>query len=179
MSLIRVLIIDDSVTIRAVLEQLIANDRECEVGGIVSDVAAARERVGSGAIDVITLDLAMPGIDGLHFLDELANRHHAPVVVVSSSTKEGTAAYDEALARGADACFDKARIMSDTANFMRVLKKTARNRKRGHAPIAKAGATTDTGEDSPVALESADPATDALPDPSADPLPAGNDARPD
>lgn len=125
MEQVRVLIIDDSVTIRAILEQMLSSDRGCRVVGIASDVQHARELLEDSFPNVITLDLAMPGIDGLQFLDELANRRHAPVVVVSSRTKEGSEASAEAIAHGAYACFDKAKLVSEAALFMRTLKKAA------------------------------------------------------
>ena len=82
--------------------------------------------MASARPNIITLDLMMPGIGGLAFLDELAHRAHCPIVVVSSTTKPGTPAETEALARGADACFDKAKIISSAPAFFALLKKTAR-----------------------------------------------------
>ena len=67
----------------------------------------------------------MPGVDGFAFLDELRSYPHAPVVVVSSATTIGSPAAEEALARGADACFDKSKIVSEAKNFIRVLKKAS------------------------------------------------------
>lgn len=128
--MIKVLIVDDSLTIRAMMEQVISQDAECEVVGIAADVETARALMRGTRPDVITLDLAMPGIDGLHFLDELADRRHAPVMVVSSATKDGTVAADEAIAHGADACFDKAKVISDVQRFIRLLKKAARRKNR-------------------------------------------------
>jgi|KBSSwiStaDraftv2_1062776.scaffolds.fasta_scaffold12911_6 two-component system chemotaxis response regulator CheB len=128
--LIRILIVDDSLTIRAILDRMIANDPKCAVVGIAPDVDAARSMLARTRPDVITLDLAMPGMNGLEFLDELAKQTHAPVVVVSSSTKDHSEAAAEALAHGAAACFDKAHVVSDAPQFMRVLKKAARRKQQ-------------------------------------------------
>ncbi|MGY4397231.1 chemotaxis response regulator CheB [Sphingomonas sp. UYAg733] len=129
MSKIAVLIIDDSVTIRAMMEQVLLQDTDFQVAGIASCIDEARVMMRRTSHDVVTLDLAMPGTDGLEFLDELANRTHAPIVVVSSLTKSDSAAATEALAHGAFACFDKARLMSDVQAFLRVLRKAATLRK--------------------------------------------------
>ncbi len=123
---LRVLVIDDSLTIRAMIEQILSGQPGCSVVGIASDVATARLLMASTRPNVVTLDLMMPGIGGLAFLDELGTRAHCPVVVVSSTTKEGSDAATEALARGADACFDKAKIISAAPAFLALLRKTAR-----------------------------------------------------
>ena len=130
MSTTRVLIVDDSVTIRAVMEQLLLHDPKFDVVGIAAGVDEARKMMHVNSHDVVTIDLTMPGMDGLAFLDELATRRHAPVVVVSSATKSGTDAETEAMARGAFACFDKAKILSDAQGFLRILHKAGTTRKR-------------------------------------------------
>lgn len=134
---IRVLIIDDSLTIRAIVERVISEDRECEVTGMAGDVDAARAMMSRASPDVITLDLAMPGMDGLHFLDELMTHHHSPVIVVSSSTASGSQAAAQALARGADACFDKGKILLEAPQFLKVLKRAARKKAKIHASVGQ------------------------------------------
>ena len=81
-----VLVIDDSLTVRAIIEQLLESDKDFRVVGSADSVAAAREMIDKFVPSVIILDLAMPGIDGFAFLDELAGHPHAPVLVVSSHT---------------------------------------------------------------------------------------------
>lgn len=120
-----VLIIDDSLTVRAIIEGLLAEDREFSVVGSASDVVTARDMIARLHPRVITLDLFMPGIDGMTFLDELGAGAHAPVLVVSSQTPDGSEMAREALARGATACFDKAKLVRDAKAFRRVLKKSA------------------------------------------------------
>lgn len=132
----RVLIIDDSITIRAMVEELLATRANCLDIAMAADVPTARRLIQSFRPTLITLDLNMPGINGLDLLDELRGDPHAPVVVVSSAVTEGSAAAREALAHGADACFDKSRIVSDSASFIRVLKEASvrKLRKRDRAP---------------------------------------------
>ena len=125
MSKISILIIDDSVTIRAMMEQIVMRDARFDVAGIASGVDEARAMMKSKVYDVITLDLLMPGIGGIAFLDELSAKTHAPVVVVSSSTRSGSPAEAEALKHGALGCFDKSRLMSDVRGFLKLLRKAA------------------------------------------------------
>lgn len=121
-----VLVIDDSLTVRAIIEQMLEGDNDLRVIGSASDVASAREMIQRFRPSAITLDLAMPGIDGLSFLDELAASPHAPVLVVSSQTRDGSDAANEAVARGAVACFDKAQLVSRGGDFRKLLKKWIR-----------------------------------------------------
>ena len=120
-----VLVIDDSMTVRAIIEQILEGEPDLTVIASASDVPTARALIARHAPSVITLDLAMPGIDGLAFLDELAGGPHAPVLVVSSHTRPDSAAESDALARGAAACFDKARLVSEGRRFARLLRKAA------------------------------------------------------
>ncbi len=123
---IRVLIVDDSVTIRAMLEHIISRDPECQVVGIAADIDDARTLMLTSRPNVITLDLAMPGLGGLHFLRELKEHPHPPIMVLSSSAKDGALEVEEAMASGAAACFDKNKLLSACPLFMSALKKAAR-----------------------------------------------------
>ncbi len=130
----RVLIIDDSLTIRALLEGVISRDSDFRVVRAASSVGSARQMMTDLLPTVITLDLAMPEVDGIDFLDELVKQRHAPILVLSSSTTAGSAARVDALSHGADACFDKAQILSDAVGFLLTLKATA----QGNWHLAKA-----------------------------------------
>ncbi|HWI87097.1 MAG TPA: response regulator [Sphingomonas sp.] len=127
---ISALIIDDSLVIRAILENVIGNHSDLAIVGIASDVETARRMIDDHQPDVITLDLALPGMDGLSFLGELSSRPHAPVIVVSSSTVAESAAAKNAVDRGAYACFDKAKLVSESDKFIRLLKKAAKQRSK-------------------------------------------------
>ena len=122
MDYVRVLIIDDSLTIRAMLEELIEREEGCRVVGMASSADDARSMITDLIPTVVTLDLNMPGIDGLTFLDELSGKVHVPVIVVSSATSAGSPQAAEAIKRGAYACFDKAHILSNTRSLVRLLK---------------------------------------------------------
>lgn len=117
-----VLVIDDSLTVRAIIEQILDKERDMVVVGSASDVPSARALIARHRPSVITLDLAMPGIDGMAFLDELAGGPHAPVVVLSSHTTPGSAAERAALDRGAVACFDKAQLVRQGGKFAKMIR---------------------------------------------------------
>jgi two-component system chemotaxis response regulator CheB len=128
-----VLVIDDSLTVRAIIEQLLNGEKDLRVVGSADGVAAARVMIDKFMPSIITLDLAMPGIDGFAFLDELAGHPHAPVLVVSSHTTPGSQSEAEAIGRGARACFDKAQLVRQGNKFTALVRK------------AVAGATTPGG----------------------------------
>jgi chemotaxis response regulator CheB len=96
-----------------------------EIVGTASTIGEARRALWERRPHVITLDLALPGEDGWDFLEYLANTSHAPVLVVSSSTTEGSPVRKNAIRLGAHACFDKARLVQDAALFMKTLRKAA------------------------------------------------------
>lgn len=122
MHLIRLLVIDDSATIRALVEQIADADPDCQVVGVAPDVPAARLLIIDRRPNLITLDLNMPGMGGLEFLNELSAAPHAPVIVLSSSATLGSHVVAEALKLGAVACFDKARIVTEAHRFRKLLR---------------------------------------------------------
>jgi chemotaxis response regulator CheB len=127
---VRVLVVDDSLTIRAMIEQILSNDREIEVVGIAADADEAWDLLSSHRPDVMTLDIAMPGLDGLRFLSDVMARQPTPVVMVSSATAPGCLERDEAMRRGAVACFGKNHIISAAGTLARLVKNAARGRTR-------------------------------------------------
>ena len=86
---IKVLIIDDSAMIRKVFEQELSKDSEIEVVGTAPDPFVGRDKIVYLKPDVITLDIEMPRMDGLTFLEKLMKHYPLPVVVVSSLAKKG------------------------------------------------------------------------------------------
>jgi chemotaxis response regulator CheB len=136
---LRVLIIDDSITIRAMLEELLEREPDCRIVGIAGDVDSARELIEQQRPNVITLDLAMPGVEGLHFLDELKAKTLAAIVVLSSSAREGAPIIAEALAHGAVACFDKAKLLSEARRFVGMLKHAVKPKVSHEHPRAGVG----------------------------------------
>jgi two-component system, chemotaxis family, protein-glutamate methylesterase/glutaminase len=97
----RVLIIDDSRVVCDVLEAALALQPDIEVVGTAADAYAARDLIVQLRPDVVTLDLQMPGMDGITFLRKLMHYHPVPVVVVSSHTHHDGALTMAALALGA------------------------------------------------------------------------------
>lgn len=101
MAKIRVLNVDDSALMRQVLAQLLSKDPEIEVVGSAPDPFIAREKIKALNPDVITLDVEMPKMDGLTFLEKLMRGRPMPVVMVSSLTEAGCQTTLRALELGA------------------------------------------------------------------------------
>jgi two-component system chemotaxis response regulator CheB len=104
---IRVLVIDDSATIRRLLVALLEQDAQIEVVGAAPDPYAARQMIKELNPDVLTLDVEMPGMSGLEFLDRLMRLRPMPVVMVSTLTERGADVTLDALALGAVDYFAK------------------------------------------------------------------------
>jgi two-component system chemotaxis response regulator CheB len=101
MNKIRVLTVDDSALMRQVLATLLAKDPDIEVIGSAPDPYIAREKIKALNPDVLTLDVEMPKMDGLTFLEKLMRGHPMPVVMVSSLTEVGCQTTLRALELGA------------------------------------------------------------------------------
>ena len=98
---IKVLIVDDSALIRALLTEIINQADDMEVIGTARDPLIAREKIRELQPDVITLDIEMPRMDGLEFLEKLMRLHPLPVLMISTHTEKGSAATLRALELGA------------------------------------------------------------------------------
>jgi two-component system chemotaxis response regulator CheB len=98
---IRVVIVDDSALIRQLLSEIINDTEDLEVVGTAPDPLVAREMIRSLNPDVITLDVEMPKMDGLSFLEKLMRLRPMPVVMVSSLTDAGAEVTLRALELGA------------------------------------------------------------------------------
>ena len=101
MSKIRVLAIDDSALVRQMLTEILNSDRSIEVIGTAADPYIAREKIKKLNPDVLTLDVEMPGMDGVTFLRNLMRLHPMPVVMVSSLTERGAEITIQSLELGA------------------------------------------------------------------------------
>lgn len=104
---IRVLIVDDSNTIRTLIRQVLAQDSRLMVVGEANDPYEAREKIKILHPDVLTLDVEMPRMNGLEFLEKLMRLRPMPVVMISSLTQKGARAALEALSLGAVDCIGK------------------------------------------------------------------------
>lgn len=98
---IRVLIVDDSATARAVLSDILQSDPMIEVVATASDAYVARDKIVELKPDVICLDVEMPRMDGITFLKRLMHYFPMPVIMVSSLTQSGAKTTLEALEAGA------------------------------------------------------------------------------
>lgn len=106
--MIRVLIVDDSALMRALLRRKLEAEPDITVVATAADAAEARQLIKHHDPDVVTLDIEMPGMDGLAFLEKIMTLRPTPVIVVSGSTHEGAAATARALKLGAVNCYAKA-----------------------------------------------------------------------
>lgn len=98
---IRVLIVDDSAVIREVLSRTLGKDGDITVVGTAVDPIDARNKIKTLSPDVVTLDIEMPNMNGLAFLDKLMRLHPIPVVMVSTLTTKGASETLLALELGA------------------------------------------------------------------------------
>ncbi|MUM78332.1 chemotaxis-specific protein-glutamate methyltransferase CheB [Pseudodesulfovibrio sp. F-1] len=107
---IRVLIVDDSAVVRKTLEDILSSDPGIEVIGTAVDPYVAAQRLKNEVPDVITLDIEMPRMDGLTFLQKLMKQHPIPVVICSSVAEQGTSNALKALEYGAVEIITKPRV---------------------------------------------------------------------
>ncbi len=98
---IKVLIVDDSALIRGVMKEIINSQPDMEVVGVAPDPLVARDLIKQTNPDVLTLDVEMPKMDGLDFLERLMRLRPMPVVMVSSLTERGSEITMRALELGA------------------------------------------------------------------------------
>ena len=118
----RVLIVDDSVVARASIGRMIEGTARFEVAGSVSDARSAMAFLAHERVDVVLLDIAMPGTDGLTALPELMRvARGAKVLIVSSSAEEGAVETIQALSLGAADTLVKPGIGSLAGKFAQLL----------------------------------------------------------
>ncbi len=98
---IQVLIIDDSALIRSVMKEVINGHADMEVVGQAPDPVSARDLIKQLQPDVLTLDVEMPRMNGLEFLEKLMRLRPMPVIMVSSLTEQGNEVTLKALELGA------------------------------------------------------------------------------
>lgn len=85
---VRTLVVDDSLTMQALIRRTLAADPAIEVVGTASSADEARVRIKELDPDVVTLDIEMPGMNGLDFLERLMRLRPTPVVMLSTLTSE-------------------------------------------------------------------------------------------
>jgi len=109
---IRVLIVDDSALVRQTLSDVLSSDPQIEILDTAADPFIAAERMQQEVPDVITLDIEMPRMDGLTFLQKIMTQHPIPVVICSSLAEEGAQSTLKALEYGAVDIITKPRVGS-------------------------------------------------------------------
>ncbi|MEI7671842.1 MAG: protein-glutamate methylesterase/protein-glutamine glutaminase [Syntrophales bacterium] len=107
---IRVLIVDDSSLVRQTLQEIISSDPDLCVTATAADPFAAAERIAEEIPDVITLDVEMPKMDGITFLQKIMSQRPIPVIICSSLADAGSETALKALEYGAVEIIQKPRL---------------------------------------------------------------------
>lgn len=151
----RVAVVDDSALVRSILSKIIDSQPDMETVGVAQDPIIARELIRNTNPDVITLDVEMPRMDGLDFLERLMRLRPTPVVMISTLTERGAETTLRALELGAVDFVAKPKVgiahglgqaMAEITDKIRVAA-TARVRRSAHLPATGgAGALAATPE---------------------------------
>ena len=156
---IRVLLVDDSLFVRTLLRRMLSADGRFEIVGEAKDGASAVDLACSLAPDVVTMDVIMPGMDGVAAVAALMKRRPTPVVMLSAHTTEGARTTLDALAAGAvdfvakpsgERSTDLSRIASELGDKLAA---AARIVPRVPPPVASAAAARPPRAEAPTASE--------------------------
>lgn len=139
---IRVLIIDDSPTMRAILMSRLSEEPDISVIGTAGSAAEGRELIKRFNPDVVTLDIEMPGMNGLDFLEKIMTLRPTPVIIVSGATQEGNAVTARALQLGAVDCYAKSDRsgmlpLDDNGRLAMLVRQAAQVRFNNRWPVAR------------------------------------------
>ncbi|WP_427025359.1 protein-glutamate methylesterase/protein-glutamine glutaminase [Aureimonas ureilytica] len=154
MTPVRVLVIDDSPTMRMLIRTALREEEDIEVVGEAGTASEARAAIKALDPDVVTLDVEMPGMPGIEFLEKIMRLRPMPVVMVSNQTGPGTATAIEALSIGAFDCLAKPRRTQDEA-FARLgqtLRAAAASRQGLLGISARRARTAEQRQDAPRPL---------------------------
>lgn len=176
MSKIKVLIVDDSAMMRKILSKMISEAGDMEIVGQASDPFEARDLLVSQIPDVMILDIEMPKMDGLTFLDKVMNHRPFPILIFSGHAKTGSQVALKALELGAVDILEKPQdltkgfdsIKDTILNKIRMAGKSKVSAGRGpvgsKAPAAKAPAILSSDYDAStiLAVASSTGGTEAL-----------------
>ncbi|MEP3439227.1 MAG: chemotaxis response regulator protein-glutamate methylesterase [Hoeflea sp.] len=136
----RVLVVDDSPTMRGLIKAVLRSDPGIEVVGEAGDALEARNAIKQLNPDVITLDVEMPNMNGIEFLDKIMKLRPMPVIMVSTLTHRGAEASLAALELGAFDCVGKP-LPGDPSPFARLAETVkAAARSQRHRPDPATGA---------------------------------------
>ena len=112
---VRTIVVDDSPSMQKLIAAVLGSDPEIKVVGTAANPEEARKMIKALDPDVITLDIEMPGMNGLDFLERLMRLRPMPVVMISSWTRKGADATIAALEIGAFSCLPKPRMDDEEA----------------------------------------------------------------
>ena len=110
MTAIQVMVVDDSAIVRQTLKALLDAEPDIEVCDVAQDPIVAAQKLRRRVPDVILLDIEMPRMDGLTFLEKLMTQHPIPVVICSSLTTKGSESAFAALEMGAIEVIEKPKV---------------------------------------------------------------------
>ncbi len=133
----RVLIVDDSATIRKLLTKILNQEYGFEIAGEAANVNEAEAFLKTQTADVMTLDIHMPGMDGLTYLQTLNGRDHPPVVLISSVSAEDAIKVFKCLEMGAFDYIEKPKGMQLEGEADRI-RETVRAAKLQKKKVVKA-----------------------------------------
>ncbi|MBB4573468.1 protein-glutamate O-methylesterase CheB [Rhizobium lentis] len=144
----RVLVVDDSPTMRGLITAVLSSDPEVNVIGQAGDALEAREAIKRLNPDVVTLDIEMPNMNGLDFLEKIMTLRPMPVIMVSTMTHRGAEATLAALEIGAFDCVGKPgpgepRPFGDLAEKVKAAARTQRQFSQPAAAVAPPPSFTD------------------------------------
>lgn len=145
---IRVLVVEDSPTMRAILRTRLEREADIAVVGMAANAAEGRQLMRELDPDVVTLDVEMPGMNGLDFLAKIMELRPTPVIVVSGSTQRGTETTARAFALGAIDCYAKTEgsgglPMDDRGRLAAMIREAAKVNMRARRGTATAAAAAD------------------------------------
>jgi two-component system chemotaxis response regulator CheB len=135
----KVLIVDDSALMRQLLTKILSSDPELEVIGTASDPFVAREKIIALNPDVLTLDIEMPRMDGLTFLEKLMRGHPMPVIMISSLTDRGADTTLRALGLGAIDYVSKPKVDVSNGTIERAEEIVAKVKAAARAKVRRPG----------------------------------------
>ena len=144
----KVLVVDDSATMRGLITAVLSADPEVSVIGQAGDALEAREAIKKLNPDVVTLDIEMPNMNGLDFLEKIMRLRPMPVIMVSTLTHRGADASLAALEIGAFDCVGKplpgdARPFGDLAEKVKAAARSQRRQYTQPTPAAPPPAVAD------------------------------------
>jgi chemotaxis response regulator CheB len=130
MRLVRVLVVDDSLTIRAMMRQVLESDPEIRIAGMAASADEADRMLEDNLVDVITLDIEMPGRHGIDYLMDIQRKNGPPVIMLSSHTARGEVTRAQCLLLGAAGCFNKANAVKEKDRLLQLVKDAAHREAR-------------------------------------------------